>query len=395
MINEGLLNMNIEELKKHLFIVVGEEHYTPLGVIRSLGENGIRPICIIKRARGGAKVASKSKYIRELYLIDEYEEVFSILKNYTSQKYKPFIIPCDDIAVGILDGKYSKIRKHFYIENAGSDNEIQELEKKQRMNLIAKQNGFNVAKTYNFDSGIPDDISYPIITKPYESYEGWKQDYYVCNSREELITALNNVKGKVFAQQYIKKKNELCLDGVATSNGKNVLITIASSYTYILPDYYSMEMLITNFDDKKLKYSFDRIFEQIGYDGIFSTEFMIDEQDELWFLEINFRNSTWSYASTKLGMNLPLLWAASCLDPSATIDAIRNIPKGYRALAEVPDFEQRVRKYKMISFGKWLKQVRTADCLFFYNKNDLAPFKSIWMYKIKNIIRKKVRKFEL
>lgn len=28
MINEGLLNMNIEELKKHLFIVVGEEFYS-------------------------------------------------------------------------------------------------------------------------------------------------------------------------------------------------------------------------------------------------------------------------------------------------------------------------------------------------------------------------------
>lgn len=39
--------MQLNELKEHLFIVVGEEHYTPLGVIRSLGENGIEPVAII------------------------------------------------------------------------------------------------------------------------------------------------------------------------------------------------------------------------------------------------------------------------------------------------------------------------------------------------------------
>lgn len=33
----------------HKIIVVGEEHYTPLGVIRSLGEEGIAPIAYILR----------------------------------------------------------------------------------------------------------------------------------------------------------------------------------------------------------------------------------------------------------------------------------------------------------------------------------------------------------
>ena len=33
----------------HKIIVVGEEHYTPLGVIRSLGEEGIAPIAYIKK----------------------------------------------------------------------------------------------------------------------------------------------------------------------------------------------------------------------------------------------------------------------------------------------------------------------------------------------------------
>ena len=42
--------MDIERLKKHKFIVIGYEHYNPLGVIRSLGENGIRPIVMMLKS---------------------------------------------------------------------------------------------------------------------------------------------------------------------------------------------------------------------------------------------------------------------------------------------------------------------------------------------------------
>lgn len=37
------------ELLNHEFIVIGYEHYNPLGVIRSLGENNIKPYLIITK----------------------------------------------------------------------------------------------------------------------------------------------------------------------------------------------------------------------------------------------------------------------------------------------------------------------------------------------------------
>lgn len=39
--------MNIEELKRHPFVILGQEHYNPLGIVRTLGENGIRPTVIV------------------------------------------------------------------------------------------------------------------------------------------------------------------------------------------------------------------------------------------------------------------------------------------------------------------------------------------------------------
>ena len=60
--------MDIDKLKQHKFIVMGYEHYNPLGVIRSLGENGIRPIVMMLKS--DVKLAAKSRYISKLYYVD-------------------------------------------------------------------------------------------------------------------------------------------------------------------------------------------------------------------------------------------------------------------------------------------------------------------------------------
>lgn len=65
----------------------------------------------------------------------------------------------------------------------------------------------------------------------------------------------------------------------------------------------------------------------------------------------------------------------------------KKVPDNYKAIAEVPDFEQRVRRFKMIGIGKWIREIKAADCLYFYNKDDMKPFISVWLYKGKSIFR--------
>lgn len=54
--------MNIEKLRQHPFVVFGQEHYNPLGIVRTLGENGIHPTAFVYG--GGLRLTSKSKYLR-------------------------------------------------------------------------------------------------------------------------------------------------------------------------------------------------------------------------------------------------------------------------------------------------------------------------------------------
>ena len=50
------------------YIIFGFEHYNPLGIARSLGENGINPYgIIIKKSR---KITSKSKYFKQDFCVN-------------------------------------------------------------------------------------------------------------------------------------------------------------------------------------------------------------------------------------------------------------------------------------------------------------------------------------
>ena len=389
--------MNIHELKKHKFIVLCYEHYTPLGVIRSLGEYGINPIAIIIRNKKN-KIASQSKYLQDIYFVDNAEQQYAMLvEQYSHEQYKPFVYPCDDTITAICDRHYEKLKDKFFISNALESGRITFFQNKNNINELAKKYGLNVARTWITKKGkIPEDIVYPIMTKTIASTSGaWKEDYYVCNSEEELLDAYSKIKGKdLLLQQYITKKTEIALDGVSINNGEQY-IAISSRYTYALPDNYSAEMVISNYKDiphyEETRKALDNMFHEIGYDGIFEVEFMVDEDEKLWFLEINFRSSTWNYAATKLGMNLPVLWANGQINKSFPIDAEKKVPVGYKAMAELPDFGWRVLK-KRISLKQWIREVKTCNCLYFYNKQDMRPFRSAVFWKIENKLSKIINK---
>lgn len=72
--------------KNHLVIVFAIDHYKSLGVIRSLGANGIRPIYIAIRHR--VELGVKSKYVSKVYQVDGMEEGYQILMEQYGEVYK-------------------------------------------------------------------------------------------------------------------------------------------------------------------------------------------------------------------------------------------------------------------------------------------------------------------
>lgn len=208
-----------------------EEHYNPLGVIRSLGEKGIRPVVIIQR-KSGIPYASKSKYIKKLYKVNTIEEGFKLLvEKYGNLEEKPFVFTCDDKRTALLDENYDLLKDKFYFFNAGQKNRISEFIDKSNIYKLAEKYGLKVLKAVTVKKGeIPADLQYPIITKPVSSNLGaWKLDMFICHNEQELKDAYKKIQAPlIILQKYIVKKNEYCLDGYSINNGKDVFISIAS-----------------------------------------------------------------------------------------------------------------------------------------------------------------------
>ena len=262
-------------IKNHKHIVFCEEHYNPLGLVRSLGEYGIRSYVISTSSK--PQMIRKSKYIQEYIFAECIHDAYKILMDrFGNEDLRPFLYTSDDIRTSFLDERYEELKDKFYFFNAGSNGRITYFMDKDNINKLAMKHGLNVLKSIKVERGvIPEGLEYPIITKSISStVGGWKNDVFICHNENELKKAYERIKAHtVLIQKYIEKKNELCLDGFSANNGKDVLFAIASNYNYILPDTYSSYMKIFNFTDRSLEINFVVCFQRLALRVFFQLNF--------------------------------------------------------------------------------------------------------------------------
>lgn len=365
-------------LKNHLIIVFGMEHYNPLGLIRTLGRYGIRPVYIAIKGRGVA--SSKSKYIKKVHYVDTIEEGYDVLlKEYSNMLQKPFVLTTDDDVQSILDMNYSKLKDMFIMYHAGTDGRVTEYMDKKRILEIAEKHGLKVLPTVVTDRGIvPENLEYPVITKAMSPTEAnWKKNVFICESEEELREAFEQIAcSKVLIQKFVEKKNELCLDGFTINQGRQSFIPMGTNYNYLIRGYYSPYMTAFNFEDQEMLGSINSMFEEIGFEGIFSVEFIIDQDDTCYFSEVNFRNSTWNYIATFIDMPIPLLWCEAMLTGKIDQNWKKTFPDHFTAMTEPIDYKIRVEG-RRVDLAQWLMEFKTTDVPFYLDAEDPEPFRAM------------------
>lgn len=365
--------------KNHLCIVMAIEHYNPLGVIRSLGEAGVKPVFIAIKGRG--TFASASKYNEKVHYVNSVEEGYEVLvREYgnvaAETGLKPFVFSSDDKSVGYIDLHYEEMNEKFIFFNAGAAGRINEFMDKHNILELAKKHGLNVLEAKVCRRGeIPEGLGYPVITKSISpNIGGWKSDVHICHNEQELKKAYESIEAPtVLVQKYIEKQNEYCMEGFSANKGKDVLIAIVSTYNYLLPDYYSPYMTVKVMDNEYIRNALKGMFAEIGFEGVYEVEFLIDQDGTFYFGEINFRNSTWSYAATKAGMPLPVLWAETQDQGHLRDDAQKQF-EPFTAMVEPIDYAKRVKTGK-IDAAEWLRDFKEAKCGYYYSTDDIEPWR--------------------
>lgn len=364
----------------NIVIVFALEHYNPLGLIRGLGENGINPIFIAVKRKGDT--AARSKYISKCHFVDSVEEGFNLLLSEYGdydELHKPLVLFSDDKSVGYFDLHYDEIKNKFICYNAGQTGRINEFMDKNKILQLAKKYGFNILESFVVNKGeIPDQLQYPIITKDINPNSGsWKSDVFICGNEKELKKAYETITSDiVLLQRFVNKKNEYALEGFTVAKGSEMLIATAMTWKYIIEGYYSPYHDVTMFKDKVMEEKLKNMFKEIGYEGIFEVEFLIDQDGTYYFLEINFRASAWNYTGSVAGMPLSYLWVKSMLKGYID-DNDRKEFEDFTSMSEVVDYGKRVDTGK-ISLAEWLKDFKEAKCTYYYNKDDMGPFEMLY-----------------
>lgn len=364
--------------EQHKVIVFALEHYNPLGLIRSLGENGVNPIYFSVKRRG--KVACLSKYISECHFVDTVEEGYKLLLElYGHEKLKPYVLFSDDKSVGFFDLHYEEIKDKFICYNAGGTGRINEFMDKDRILKLAKKHGFNVLDSHVVKLGeIPEGLVYPVITKDISPNSGsWKADVHICENEAELKEAFKQISSPVIQiQHFVDKKNEYAIEGFTVNRGKEIFFGTTLTWKYLIKGYYSPYHDVTMFKNPEMGEKLRALFEEIGFEGIFEVEFLIDKDDTYYFLEANFRASAWNYSSTVAGMPLSYLWVKSMqqghIDPKDEKEF-----DDFTDMSEVIDYGKRVEG-GLCSLAEWLRDFKEAKGTYYYNVKDPAPFEHLF-----------------
>lgn len=372
---EGLPNDYQRILQKHKFIVFCIDHYNMLGICRSLGEKGISPIVILVGKK--SRLIRHCRYVKQFHLFPTREEGLEfILSKFGNEIDIPFIFTGDDKTTQLLDKHFEELHGRFYFFNCGQKDGITRYMDKATICNVATLNGISPAKSELLRRNeVPKTLKYPIITKVTMSTKGaWKADVNICNNEEELRSAWDSIKADdILAQEFIVKKNELCVDGYSINGGEQVVFVGSSEYIRFTEKGYGNYMWIKPLQDKATRDKICNIIKATHFSGIFELESLIGPNDELYFLEVNFRNSTWSYAYSKVGFNIPYEWAVHTLfNNTNTYDKLQLNFAPVTAMVEIDDYRDSVIS-KKISIWEWFKDLISSDCKFYWNIKDPMP----------------------
>ena len=366
----------------HLVIVFALEHYNPLNMIRAFGEQGINLVYISVKRR--YEVATKSKYISKLHRVDSVEDGFLLLINQYGRLSeetgkKPYILFSDDKSVGYFDLHFEEWKDKFITYNAGRNGRINEFMDKYEIQQCAKRHGFNVLDSYVIKKGdpVPDGLWYPIITKDISPNLGsWKSDVFICQNKQELVEALEKITCPlIMLQHFVDKQNEMALEGYTINNGKEMQIITQMKWKYLIQGYYSPFHDVCMFTDKDMEIRLQAMFEEIGFEGVFEVEFLIDKDGTYYFMETNFRASAWNPTCKFAGMPLPYLWVKGMMngyiDPND-----RKEFEPFTSMSEIIDYSKRVEG-GLCSIAEWLRDFKDAKCVYIYDKEDRGPWDAV------------------
>lgn len=318
-------------------IVLGNDHYNTLNVVRSLGEAKIQVSAIIISDKPKSFVL-KSKHIYNGEVLQHPDASYIINKYANSGTRIPILATCDSLAA-FLDRHYDALSKHFILPSVGNTQGLLVHEMDKNIQLEhAEKAGFDIPKSVAISldnlsatdlSGIP----YPCIIKPEESIGGSKSDFRLCYTEKELVNCLKFLArhlDRVLIQQFIKNDYVILIAGVRTLANQNYIFGEIDKYKHSTqPHNMGLSCMGVLNPISELRSACISYVNSVDYHGCYSIEVVritasSSDANKNFFIEINLRTDGLFYFYQKANINLPAIWVNSCYGENVHVTPVEK-----------------------------------------------------------------------
>ena len=382
-----------QTIKMRKVIILGNNLYNTLGLIRSVGEKGFPVVLLLEPVAKSMCYVRHSKYIKNVHYLTSIEQGLEILLTvYGNESDKPIVLCGSDPAASLLDRHYDELKDNFYLFNAGEQGKINWFLDKINTFPIAAECGLSIIKTWKISDiyHLPNDIVLPCLIKGSNSTSSTKGDMYICQDCKEVERNLHEGV-EYLIQEYIQKEYELDIVGLSYNQGNNVFVP---AVVRKIRDEIHRQSVFIRLDDIREYPEFDvsiisKFLKSTGYEGIFSIE-VIYCKGHFYFLEINMRNDGCGWLYTAAGINYPYLWTLYSAN-KLNQDVLKSIRfKNHLYLMHEDDIYNMLEG--KIGFWQWLKDFHQSDAFFIMNRKDPLPFVFSTLIHIRQFVKLILRK---
>lgn len=382
---------------KPTVIVAGRNYCSNICMARALGSAGyeVEVLRIYSRMPRPTRTFSMlrpdahSKYVRAFHACfisrSDPHIIVDRLRKIADPNRKMLLVPVDDLVLETVDTYADELRPFYYLPNIGDkQGEIVRAMGKEIQYNLAKEAGLPVInscliKIEDDIFQIPDCVSYPCFIKPNVSPDGRKTQMQMCQNKEELQLALENLAKKhnaeILVQDYLQIKQEYSILGICTRDGA------------FGPGFFGADVgghqsrrgvaltghVVPNPECQELIDRINRFVGSLNFEGLYDVDLIETTDGKMYFVEVNLRYGGSGYAIVASGVNLPAMYADYVTAGKPIDDTARVDPKGLMFVNEKNLLEEIMYGFVRREEGKELLQ--NTDIRFIYNAEDEKPYR--------------------
>ena len=307
-------------------IVVGNDHYNTLNVVRALGVAGFSVDVWIISEKSKSFVL-KSRYAGEGGCVREDEVIDFLLSKYKAARERIPLITTYDGAAVLVDSKYDRLSGKFCLPSVGhvQGRLIEAMNKDFQVQAAADAGmhvpgsiSLNLTERYEREL---DDVDYPCIVKPRESFKASKEEFRICENREKLVECLESLNGvvpEVLVQQFIPNDEVIVVGGVRTPQGEVYIYGEVNKEKHSSSSH-NLGLCCLGYWERGCRSEelCRRLLKDMDYYGCFSIDFIRSHghregEEKDYFIEVNLRTDGLFFFYTQAAVNYPAIWASAC-----------------------------------------------------------------------------------